>query len=138
MSSCEAVLQFVTPSDVRALKSRLDPFVVAVDAAVAQCPAIDAATRASWSAFVKSWRDYRDAEDHFLTAGAEFNTGCDFQTAIAGWQRTVGSFACGLPGPSLPEPKPPGSDTATTSTVRTVAIAAGVIAAALTLRSLVR
>lgn len=138
MSSCDAWIQFVTPSDVRALKVRLAPFVVALDAAVAQCPKVDPATRDAWGAFASSWRSYQSSEEHFLTAGAEFNTGCEYQSAIAGWQRTIGTFACGLPGPALPEPKPSGGDTATTSTVRTVAIAAGVIAVALTLRSLSR
>ena len=52
--------------------------------------------------------------------------------------RAIGAFACGLPGPTLAEPKPSGGDTATTNTVRTVAIAAGVVAVALTLRSFAR
>jgi hypothetical protein len=138
VSSCDAWIQFVTPSDVRALKGRLDPYVVALDAAIAQCSSVDPATRDAWAAFAKSWRSYFAAEDHFLTAGAEFNTGCEYQGAIAGWQRTIGAFACGVPGPALAEPRPSGTDTATTSTVRTVAIAAGVIAAALALRSLAR
>jgi len=138
MSSCDAWIQFVTPSDVRALKTRLDPYVLALDAAVARCPKVDSATRDAWAAFSKSWRSYVDAEDHFLTAGAEFNAGCEYQTAIAGWQQTIGTIACGVPGPALPTPKPSGSDSATTSTVRTVAIAAGVVAVALTIRSLAR
>ena len=138
MSSCDAWIQFVTPSDVRALKGRLDPYVTALDAAVTQCPSVDQATRDAWTAFAKSWRSYVAAEDHFLTAGAEFNAGCEYQSAIAGWQRTIGTFACGLPGPTLAEPRPNGTDTATTNTVRTVAIAAGVIAVALTVRSLAR
>ena len=138
MSSCDAFLQFVTPADVRSLKSRLDPYVIALDAAVAQCPRIDDSTRGAWSAFAKSWRDYFNTEDHFFTAAAEFNTGCEYQAAIYGWQRTIGAFACGVPGPSLPDPKANGGDTATTSTVRTVAIAAGVIAGALALRSIIR
>ena len=138
MSSCDALLQFVTPSDVRALKVRLDPYVTALDTSVAQCPSIDSGTRDAWSGFAKSWRDYVAAEDHFLSAGTEYSAGCDYETAIAGWQRTVGKFACGVPGPSIPVPQPRGSDSATTSTVRTVAIAAGVIAVALTLRSFAR
>jgi hypothetical protein len=138
MSSCDAWIQFVTPSDVRALKTRLDPFVTALDSAITQCPQVDAATRDAWTAFVRSWRAYAASDDHFLTAGAEFNTGCEYQQAIAGWQKTIGGLACGVPGPSLPEPRPSGGDTATTSTVRTVAIAAGVVAVALTLRSLSR
>ena len=139
MSSCDAWLQFVTPSDVRALKNRLDPFVTALDSAVSQCPKVDDATRSAWSAFVASWRSYFAAEDHFLTAGAEFNTGCDYEQTIAGWQRAIGALACGVPGPTLPEQRGAGGgDTATTSTVRTVAIAAGVIAVALTLRSFAR
>ena len=138
MSSCEAWIQFVTPTDVRALKQRLDPYVTALNAAVGQCAKIDPATRDAWGSFAKSWRTYFDAEDHFLSAGAEFNNGCEFQSAIAGWQRTIGTFACGLPGPSLPEPRPSGGDTATTSTVRTVAIAAGVVAVAFAIRSVTR
>jgi len=138
MSSCDAWLQFVTPNDVRALKTRLDPFVTALDGAITQCPKADPGTREAWAAFARSWRAYVASEDHFLTAGAEFNTGCSYEQSIAGWQRTVGALACGVPGPSLPEPRPAGGDTATTSTVRTVAIAAGVVAVALTLRSLTR
>lgn len=138
MSSCDAWIQFVTPSDVRALKTRLDPYVVALDAAVGQCPKLDQATRDSWGAFAKSWRAYFGSEEHFLTAGAQFSAGCEYQSSISGWQRAIGAFACGVPGPSLPDPKAGGADTATTSTVRTVAIAAGVIAVALTLRSLTR
>ena len=138
MSSCEAWLQFVTPRDVRALKTRLDPFVGALDAAIAACASVDAATRNAWTAFASSWRAYVAKDDHFLTAGAEFNAGCDYESAIAGWQRTIGSFACSPVGPSLPEPRPSGADTSTTKTVRTVAIAAGVVAVALTLRSFSR
>jgi hypothetical protein len=138
MSSCDAWLQFVTPTDVRGLKTRLDPFVGALDAAIATCGSVDAATRSAWTAFVTSWRAYVAREDHFLTAGAEFNAGCDYEAAIAGWQRTVGNFACSPVGPSLPAPRPSGGETPTTSTVRTVAIAAGVVAVALTLRSFVR
>jgi hypothetical protein len=137
VSSCEAWIQFVTPTDVRALKVRLDPYVVALDAAIAQCPKVDPATRDAWAAFSKAWRSYVAAEDHFLTAGAEFNAGCDYQTAIAGWQKTIGALACGVPGPAIPETKP-SDPAATTTTVRTVAIAAGVIAAALALRSIAR
>lgn len=137
MSSCDAVLQFVTPSSVRALKERLDPFVTALDAAVAQCPKVDDATRTAWSAFAQAWRAYYAAEDHFLTAGSDFRTGCEYQEAIAGWQRAIGALACPVPGPSLPVPAA-GGETATTNTVRTVAIAAGVIAVALTLRSFAR
>ena len=138
MSSCDAIIQFVTPGSVRDLKNRLDPYVTALDTAIAQCPAIDQGTRGAWAAFTKSWRDYFAAEDHFLTAASEFNTGCEYQSAIAAWQRTIGAFACGLPGPSLPEPKPSGADSATTSTVRTVAIAAGVVAVAFAVRSFIR
>jgi hypothetical protein len=138
VSSCSAPIQFVTPSDVRALKTRLDPFVGALDAAIVTCGTADAATRHAWTAFLSSWRTYVASEDHFLTAGAEFNTGCDYETAIAGWQHTIGALACGVAGPSLPEPSSRGADTATTNTVRTVAIAAGVVAVAITLRSLAR
>ncbi len=138
MSSCGAWIQFVTPSDVRSLKTRLDPFVGALDASIGTCASVDAPTRNAWAAFLQSWRAYVASEDHFLTAGSEFNAGCEYETTIAGWQRTVGGMACGVPGPSLPDPALRGGDTATTNTVRTVAVAAGIVAVALTLRSLAR
>lgn len=138
MSSCDAVIQFVTPGSVRALKTRLDPYVVALATAIGQCARVDPATREAWTAFESSWRDYVAQEDHFLTAGSEFNTGCEYEAAIAGWQHTVSTLACGVAGPSLPQPSPPGADSSTARTVRTVAIAAGVVAVALVLRGLVR
>ncbi len=137
MSSCDAFLQFVTPSDVRALKLRLDPYVTALDGAIGACPSVDPTTRSAWTAFATSWRTYFNSEEHWLSSASEFNTGCEYQSAIAGWQRTIGSLACGVPGPTIAEPRP-GSDTATATTVRTVAIAAGVITVALTLRSFAR
>jgi hypothetical protein len=123
---------------VRALKTRLGPFVAALDASVARCAKIEAATRDAWKAFVASWRAYESQEEHFLTAGAEFNAGCDYEASIARWQTLIGGFACSVPGPTLPEPAPRGADTSTASTVRTVAIAAGVVAVALAARSLAR
>lgn len=138
MSSCDAWIQFVTPSDVRAIKTRLDPFVASLDGAISECPKVDSATREAWAGFITSWRTFVSSEEHFLTAASEFNMGCEYQSAIARWQRTLGTFACGVPGPSLPEPRASGGDTATMSTLRTLAIAGGVIALALTVRSLAR
>jgi len=105
---------------------------------VAQCPKIDQPTRDAWDAFSKAWRDYRATEEHFLTAGSEFTTGCEYEHAITGWQQTIAGLACGVAGPHLDTPGTRTEDTSTKRTVRTVAIAAGVVAVALALRGFTR
>ena len=110
MSSCDAWLQFVTPSDVRALKTRLDPFVTALDGAVAQCPKADPGTREAWAAFARSWRAYVASEDHFLTAGAEFSNGLRVTSSrsLDGSGRLARSPAA-YPAPRSPSRAPPGA-----------------------------
>lgn len=139
MSSCDAWIQFVTPGDVKALKTRLQAYVVPLEAAVAQCPKIDPATRGAWEAFATSWRDYRATEEHFLTAGSEFTTGCEYERAITGWQQTIAGLACNVAGPPLASPGGGSADDSSTKrTVRTVAVAAGVVAVAIALRGITR
>lgn len=143
MSSCDAWIQFVTPSDVKALKMRLSPYFLALDTGIAQCPRITQETRDAWDAFAKGWRAYYGTEEHFLTAGAEHRTGCEYEAAIASWQRTIGSYACGVAGPALPDRAgggdgPSSGDDSTKKTIRTVAIGAAVVAAALAIRGFTR
>src|SRR5262249_19873764 len=124
VSSCDAWIQFVTPGDVKALKMRLNPYFLALDSGIAQCPKIDQATRDAWDAFAKGWRDYYGKEEHFLSAGAEHRTGCEYESAIASWQHTIGSYACNVAGPALPDRAlagdgPSSGDDATKKTIRT-------------------
>jgi hypothetical protein len=146
MSTCDAWIQFVMPADVKALKMRLNSYFLALDAGITQCPKVDQATRDAWDGFSTGWRNYYAKEEHFWTAGSELRTGCEYEAAIASWQRTIGAYAsCNVAGPMLPDRAAGddggadgGGDTSTKKTVRTVAIAAGVVAAALALRGVTR
>ena len=44
-------VRFVTPGDVRDLKNRIDPFVVALDSTVAACKGLPEGVATSWGAF---------------------------------------------------------------------------------------
>ncbi len=107
MASCNALLQFVTSSDVVALKARLNPYVTGLNASVAACGAkVDAGTLAAFNAFVTAWDAYNAAEEGFLTAGSEFNAGCDYQQQIKDWQDTLGGLGCSSVGPAVNESNP--------------------------------
>ena len=58
--------KFVTPSDVRDLKNRIDPSVRALEATVATCARLDAPTRNAWTDFAKAWRSYVDEDDSWF------------------------------------------------------------------------
>jgi hypothetical protein len=130
--------RFVTPSDVRDLKNRLDPFVRALDATALKCPSLDPAVQSAWSDFARSWRGYFDEEDSWLHSAAQYDTGESYERSVAEWQRIIGA-ACPVPGPKVePPPAPSVVSAELQGTIRTVAIAGGIIAAAIALRSLIR
>jgi hypothetical protein len=130
--------KFVTPSDVRDLKNRLDPFVRALDATVAKCPSLDPGVGSAFSDFSKAWRTYFEEDDSWLHSAAQYDTGESYEKSIAEWQQTIGA-SCPLPGPKVEPPTAPVAVSGELQhTVRTVAIAGVVIAACITLRSVVR
>jgi len=130
--------KFVTPSDVRDLKNRVDPSVRALDATVAKCAGLDLATQNAWSDFSKAWRSYVDEDDSWFHTAAQYDTGESYERTIADWQRIV-SASCALPGPRIePPPSPSVVSSEAQGTIRTVAIAGVVIAALVAVRSVIR
>lgn len=130
--------KFVTPTDVRDLKNRLDPSVRALEATVATCSSLDAATRSAWTDFAKAWRSYVDEDDSWFHTAAQYDTGEAYERTIADWQRIV-SASCTLPGPKIqPPPSPSVVSSEAQGTIRTVAIAGAVIAAIVAVRSVIR
>ncbi|MEO8800820.1 MAG: hypothetical protein ABI551_23215 [Polyangiaceae bacterium] len=138
--------RFVTPTDVRDLKNRLDAFVRAEDAAVNACPSIPAGPRAGWKAFAASWRDYFGEDDSWLRAGAQMDEGQAYEEDLGHWQDTLATYACAnAAAPRVSPLDPPsgghGDDRDPSSwqgTVKTVAVAGMVIAVALGLRAVAR
>lgn len=130
--------KFVTPSDVRDLKNRVDPSVRALEATVATCARLDAPTRNAWTDFAKAWRSYVDEDDSWFHTAAQYDTGESYERTVADWQRIV-SASCTLPGPRIePPPSPSVVSSEAQGTIRTVAIAGVVIAAIFVVREAVR
>jgi hypothetical protein len=114
---------FVTSSDVRAQKERLNPQVHALDAAIrapGACPNLKPVTLDLWGSFVTAWDSFYAADDGFLTAGAEMDFALAQETELNGW-RTGFAAACGFnvgpgnvtPGTVPTNPPLPAIDTST-------------------------
>ena len=123
-------LRFVTSSDVRALKDRLNPYVASLDASIASCATISAAKRASWRDWRGAWAKFFAADEGFWTAGAEMDQGEAYEIDFNSWRQFMIAERCSIdaPGPSkTDDPSKPSADTG--ETVRTVAIAAVILGA---------
>jgi hypothetical protein len=135
--------KFVTPSDVRDLKGRLDPFVRALDQSVADCKGLPDGVRNGWLAFSKAWRGYFDGEESWLHTAAQMDQGEAYEKDITRWQDMVATYKC---APDAPRPAPsdggadlddPGSQR-WQGTVKTVAIAGAIIAVVLGVRTVMK
>jgi hypothetical protein len=114
------------PSEVRALKARVDPVVRSMDHTVATCAALPAAKRQAWQLFSNSWRIYFDGSVPFFESKGRFSEGEALQAQLHDWQESIGEF-CTLDAP--PIAKPGGSTLE--QTIKTVIIGGAVIAAGL-------
>ncbi|HEX7664377.1 MAG TPA: hypothetical protein VF407_07705 [Polyangiaceae bacterium] len=137
--------RFVTPTDVRDLKTRVDAFVRAEDAAVDACDAIPAGPRAGWKAFVASWNDYVAEDDSWLRAGAQMDEGEAYEEDLGHWQDALATYKCTGAVPHVAPLSPSwggdGGDhdgSSWSGTIKTVAIAGIAVAVALGLRAVSR
>ena len=127
--------KFVLPSDVRALKNRLDPTMRSLDMTVAQCTTVEAATGSAWADFSRAWRAYFNEDDSWLHTAAQMDAGEAYERQIADWQ-TLLARPCTLHTPQItPSTTPPDAHQ---DTIRTVAIAGAVIAVVVGIRSVMR
>jgi|GEM_PF-1653920 hypothetical protein len=133
--------RFVTPQDVRDLKNRTDPFVRALDAAVAACgQALPGDVRIGWTAFSKAWRSYYDEADSWWHTAAQMDQGEKYEEDLAHWQERLASLQCGhVPGVT---PLDVGGDDKSPSkwqgTIKVAAVAGAVIAAAIAIHSVTK
>lgn len=134
--------RFVTPTDVRDLKNRLNAFVLGEDAAVDDCVAIPTGPRAGWKSFVASWQSYFAEDDSWLRAGAQMDEGEAYEADLAQWQSTIATYKCAGAAPPVSSLDPPfgGNDpreppSAWPGAVKTVAIAGIAVALAMSLRA---
>jgi hypothetical protein len=133
--------RFVTPSDVRDLKNRTDPFVRALDVAVASCAGLPDDVRIGWQAFSKAWRSYYDEEDSWLHTAAQMDQGEKYEEDLAHWQERLAGLHCGQNVPGV-TPLDGGGDDKSSSkwqgTIKIIAIAGAVVAAAIAIHSVAR
>ena len=133
--------RFVTPTDVRDLKNRIDPFVRALDQSVLDCKPLPDAVRNGWQAFSKAWRGFFDEDDSWLHTAAQMDQGEAYQTDLARWQDMINTYRC---APGAPAITPLGGDNATAGvrqwqgTIKTVAVAGAVIAVVVGLRTVLK
>lgn len=133
--------RFVTPSDVRALKNRVDPFVRALDASVAACPTLLASTRAGWEGFSSAWRTYMVEDDSWLHTAAQMDQGEAYEQDLGHWQDLLAQSKCGTSTPRITPTNPstsPEDSSRMHGTIKTVAIAGAVVAVALGLRAVMK
>ena len=133
--------RFVTPTDVRDLKNRVDPFVRALDQSVIDCKPVPDALRKAWQDFSKAWRGFFEEDDSWLHTAAQMDQGEAYQSDLARWQTMIGQYNC---SPGAPAITPLGGENATADTkqwqgtIKTVAVAGAVIAVVVGLRTVLR
>jgi hypothetical protein len=130
--------RFVTPSDVRDLKNRIDPFVRAIDGSVAACPALPHEVADGWSAFSKAWRSFYDEEDSWWHTAAQMDQGEAYELDVQRWQQKLAGYKCASSAPAIAIEDGAGASDSWAGTFKTVAIAGAVIAVALGVRAFVR
>jgi hypothetical protein len=135
--------KFVTPSDVRALKTRVDPFVVALDQSVADCKTIPDGVRSAWQAFSKAWRSFVDEDDSWLHTAAQMDQGEAYEQDIARWQGMIATYKCAPDAPPITPTDPVGSGDDLGSrrwqgTIKTVAIAGAIVAVVIGVRTVMK
>lgn len=129
-------LEFVTPQDVRDYKAELNTHVSALDADIVTCTKadpqgtkLDTATLDRWNQFVATWRDFMLSDPSIFNAGGQGRLANNYAHSIDEWESLVASAGCTLSGPRIVLP----ADDPVVGTIKTVAIAAGVIAGAFAL-----
>jgi hypothetical protein len=90
---------YVLPSDLRALKSRINPQVTLIDAIVQRTPSLDAETRTQWQLFTAQWREFFAAGDAWRTA-AQNDAGAAFERKLRDLKSVLSSQCFGVPAPA--------------------------------------
>jgi hypothetical protein len=120
--------RFVTSSDVHDLKLRLDPYVIALDKVVAECPDMPAPIADGWRAFSRSWRDFFMKEEGFWTAGAEMDQAEAYQADLQMWTDKISRSTCKAGKPSAALPPAPSTEGETDKGVSDLTTAVEVVA----------
>jgi hypothetical protein len=125
--------RFVTDSDVRDLKLRLNPTVDALDKLVSECPDMPDVLVTGWDAFSTSWKAFLQQDESFWSAGAEMDQAEAFQDDIQQWQAKLSKAPCKGSAPAAFAPPAPTTEGKTDESVSDIAGAVKVGAVAVVL-----
>ncbi len=100
---------FRTPSDVREQKTKIDALMKSVDAAVQQCAALPPVRKQAWLNLWNSWVMYRDGEDSWWHAAAQYDRGTEYEREARAWHDELVRAACESGGPIVKPPDEAGS-----------------------------
>jgi hypothetical protein len=129
--------RFVTSSDVRAAKLRLNPTVEALDFMVAGCPDMPDVLKRGWEQFSISWKAFLQQTEGFWSAGAEMDQAEAFESDIQAWSAKLSAAPCKSGKPSEYTPPAPSTEGKTdesigdiTGTIKMVTVVGGLVALA--------
>ena len=132
-------IRFVTPGDVRDLKNRIDPFVLALDAAVRDCKGLSQDTATAWGDFSKAWRGFFNEDESWFHTAAQMDQAESYECDVRRWQDMLAKQKCAADVPPITfTNEGDGGGSALGSTVKVVAIAAAVVAAAFAIREVAK
>lgn len=132
----------VTASDVKGAADTVEANAQALDLVFAKCTALDAATKTQWAGWFKGWRawfvDHGDPYYFELGLPALGDQVVGYEHELADWQGVASKLGCGQGPIHKPSENPPGTPSTWEGTIKTVAIAASVIAGVVGVGYLVR
>jgi hypothetical protein len=127
-------LGFVTAGDVQARKDQVNAQIDSDDADVVNCARLDSGTVSAWNLFVSSWRAFYADEPSFWNAGGQGRQVADYVDQLEKWEAKLKAAGCTVTAAPIPTQ----SGDATSATIKTVAIAAAVVAGAFAAVEVVR
>lgn len=91
--------KIVGPADVRRLKERLQPSMLATDAAVKTCDKLSPGEREAWRVWFAAWSVwYATPEPWLFGASNEYDETQVYEAQLAAWQEQLRT-KCAIPGP---------------------------------------
>ena len=87
------------PSDVDALKARIDSFAVSTDLTVQACKTLSVTDRAAWAKFFAEWSTFAAKKTPLFGSANEWVTACSYSNTIGDWREKIAK-SCSLSGPT--------------------------------------
>lgn len=124
----------VWPQETRDLIARINPSMVATDAAVRACAGLNALEREAWKGFFESWQAFAAEEVTTFGSARKYDEAEAYRAQLGGWQEEL-KPKCDLPGPKVSAEDP---SAVTASTIKWVVVAVVAVSAVYGLRTVLK